>query len=282
MIYPIDRVTPARLSCQGYVPSLWGGVFCVIRSLSRRKWAIKETGPHRGDSLSGRPGPGERGTVVKSQGDISVTLDLGKVHVDLLRMKVSDETYIRVLTAVSDGIRVASREIEEAKTKDPEWRDAIVDDECDVIENLLGSAFVVCQNQISAVVSGAWKARDFAIKNNRPFTAFARPEDIRAMAKPLSSSCAYSKVEAIWAFGNYFKHREEWDHFDWAKLTGQAVKTVPVIQAAGAESGSTGNLRTGMEAIIGNSKYENLQALSEILRKWAEKALQVTGKEMGC
>jgi hypothetical protein len=79
---------------------------------------------------------------------------------------------------------------------------------------------------------------------------------------------AFSAVEGLNSFANYFKHRDEWPH-DWTELQRNNEKrTVAVIQAFGAQPGSTGNLRQGYSALFGDDNYANVGRLAEAVETW--------------
>jgi len=78
----------------------------------------------------------------------------------------------------------------------------------------------------------------------------------------------YTAAEGLNAFANYFKHRDEWPH-DWTQLERNNEKrTAMIIQAFGAQPGSTGNLRQGYEALFGNDKYGEVGQLAEAVETW--------------
>src|ERR1700758_2147500 len=65
------------------------------------------------------------------------------------------DAYEDVLIALGAGIRKVAKRIERA----PEDGDAFIDDATQIIENMLGTAYVVCQNEITAVVQAALRVR---------------------------------------------------------------------------------------------------------------------------
>ena len=60
----------------------------------------------------------------------------------------------RVLEALSEAVRECDRVIDRAKASGcDEYSDGVADDESDVVDSLVGTAFIATQTQITAVVS---------------------------------------------------------------------------------------------------------------------------------
>jgi hypothetical protein len=202
----------------------------------------------------------------------------------LLDLALRDTTFENVLRHLGEGVSAASRRANSAEGHE-DWVDAIVDEECDFIEDILGAAFVVCQTRITAITSMALRLRETAEAKGAPFTAFGgRREDVRALGDAASLSAtpgsSFSKVEVLWALANYFKHRDEWRSIDWTKLGSREQVTVKVIMAAGLEPSSTGNLRRGARA-LGNATFEDTDVFVRAVNDWAEKIRGAIGKELG-
>jgi hypothetical protein len=95
---------------------------------------------------------------------------------------------------------------------------------------------------------------------------------------PSVKGSTFTEVQVIDAFANYFKHREEWIG-EWANLPKQSADTARIIQAVGASRGSTGNLRTGAEA-LGNESYADVVLFAEVLRRWLRSVHDAYRKEL--
>ena len=193
-----------------------------------------------------------------------------KISLKLVELAASDQAYRRVLDALAVAIQEAGNRVDNvAGSGDEQWEDAVVDEECDLIENLLGAALVVCQAQITAVASRALRFRKVAIAENGSFSAFGgKKDDVRALGQAISAKVPVPRVEMLWALANYFKHREEWQKLDWSKLDAQSKRTADLIGQVGLESGSTGNLRRGAEA-LGNSEYGRVDRFADAIDSWA-------------
>ena len=202
----------------------------------------------------------------------------------LLDLALRDTTFENVLRHLGEGVNAASRRANSAEG-DEDWVDAVVDEECDFIEDILGAAFVVCQTRITAITSLALQLRQRAVDKGTSFAAFGgKKENVRALGEAASllsvAGQSVSKVEVLWALANYFKHRDEWRKMDWTELDKGQQPTVRVIVAAGLAAGSSGNLRRGARA-LGNTSFEETEVFARIVNEWGEKVRGAIGKELG-
>lgn len=140
----------------------------------------------------------------------------------------------RLLARVGDAITAVSTSLEADAGGDPDWFECRIDEETDVIENLLGVAFLICQTHITEVVSRVvWLRRLFEREHpgDELTTTSGSKGDILAFDG--ISVGSYSAVTVLDAFANYFKHREEWTG-DWQKLPPQSRGTATIIESVGA------------------------------------------------
>lgn len=185
------------------------------------------------------------------------------IHLRLLDYAIGADTdaYEDVLITLGAGVRKAVDRIDRAPNDD----DAFIVDETQVIENMLGTAYVVCQNEITAVVQAALKVDDTAkasiFQGSKPAE---RESNVRALGPQFDRT--FSKVEVLWHLGNYFKHRDEWDPRTW---DGANKFTVDAIKAAGLEPLDSGNLRQGAAA-LGNTKFADMGVFQEVISSWSD------------
>ena len=185
------------------------------------------------------------------------------------------DAYEDVLIALSAGIRKSAQRIHRV----PKGDDAFIADETQVIENMLGTAYVVCQNEITAVVQAALGVDDTTKASILRGNKNRRESSVRALgpqSRRKLSGKTLSKVEILWQLGNYFKHHDEWSYrrVAFRKRMGLAWKvdsknkhTVQVIKAVGLKALNSGNLRQGAKA-LGNSKYSDVNVFQEAIRSW--------------
>lgn len=199
-------------------------------------------------------------------------MNIYREFIDLIRIHTGPTPLERVLQTLGDAVDACTGAITRAESSgDAEYIDAVIDDECDVIENLLGAAFVVCQADITAVISHVnhMHKRAFA-DGHRLSSSDNSKAGMLSLDNQLVATSPYSYVQVIDAVANYFKHRDEWRGL-WTQFppASSQGKTVAIITVVGAEQGSTGNMRTGVTA-LGISNYRNLTILYDHIASWAD------------
>jgi hypothetical protein len=151
-----------------------------------------------------------------------------------LRSYVDDDLFIEIFADISNLIRKSVRLID--KVED----DFVPEGEIMYIEELLGLSIVLLQTKILRVCKAA-KASPLALSN------------ARAVGGPYKGT-GRSLAELIWALGNYYKHRNEWDRAVWKdKKAGetessalrQSGNTRRIIEKVGIER--FGNMRTAYD-----------------------------------
>jgi hypothetical protein len=169
----------------------------------------------------------------------------------LLDLAIAADSYESVVGALGAGIRAAEKRFESGGEE-------IADYEVEVIESMLGVAYVACQAQITAVVQAVLSL---------PGQGLSGPA-LRARGPRFDGN--HSKVEVLWELANFFKHRDQWSRDTWTNPPNKLTEhTVTVITAAGLRYGSTaGNLRTGAEA-LGNTTHTDMMIFQKIIRSWS-------------
>lgn len=191
------------------------------------------------------------------------------ILIDFIGPDFSSGALRRVLESIQEAINVCDRAISDVqKNSEPDYIDAVGDTECDVIEALIGTAFVTAQTEITATASRVKRLHN-KFKRDRPDFTLSTTTSAKANIFHTSSPIVrspYSAVEILNGFANYFKHRDEWDA-QWRNATPPQQDTIAVIMAAGAEPGSTGNLRTAAH-VLGADGINGLIEFSEIIANW--------------
>lgn len=197
-------------------------------------------------------------------------LDAYRDGVDLA---CEDDGLLRsTLAPLGAAVRAAARRCDEAARRVPEGeRDIFVDDECALIENLLGAAYVTCQARITAVASAVTKLARHVDRHDADALTARLPRDkseVLGLGRRLSLVPTLSEVQALDALANYFKHHEQWeDQVRWHRLgRDDARRTVAVISQLGLRPSSTGNLRRGAQA-LGSSDYR-VNVFAEAIDDW--------------
>lgn len=183
---------------------------------------------------------------------------------------------VRVLEPIGEAIRGSSEYINnETKDGDQDWLEVVAEEETEFTENMLGTAFVVCQTHITLVVSNVKRLYDlFQKREGRTLSGLndTKAGIISLGAKSIGST-GYTDIQIIDAFANYFKHREEWDH-DWIKLkTDQQKKVRDVIVAVGAKPYGHDNIRLGAK-VLGNTDYHRVTVFVDAIDSWHRKIME--------
>jgi hypothetical protein len=195
-----------------------------------------------------------------------------KSHTDLFLRLLDhavegDDTLISVLDSMRQGIGRSLAELNAIQSAPEDAQEFLADGEWNVVDNLLGAAYVVCQANIINIVKAVDHVRIVAKRENLPFTGLDKPHEIRALGPKFDAN--YSKVEVLWQLGNFFKHREEWTQRTWdhpkAKMD---VVTISVLKAAGLNSPELHGMRDG-SAALGNTEHWQLRIFHDIAREWA-------------
>src|SRR6266404_5842026 len=160
----------------------------------------------------------------------------------------------------------------------------VVIEERDLIEAILGCAFVLCQERITAVASRMLRV---AKSLDIPWCK-DRDHITRLGVKPLPGF-TLTVIEAIDTGANYFKHREEWQtHLQdlpngererqWKIETvvrggvprpAASAKTINAVQSFGLRFGNSENLATLAKSLgIDVSDFSNLPDLAAHVRTW--------------
>lgn len=201
------------------------------------------------------------------------------VLLELIWMRSHPNTLYRVLDSFGAAIRECGQAIGDAhKSGNADYLESVIGEECGVIENLMGAAFVTCQAEITAVVSHVGRIHADASRSGHTLvTCDGTKRGIMAFGSPLIGSTRYTGIQVINAFANYFKHNDEWDA-PWNELPNREKQTVDVISAAGAQEYSTGNLRTGAEAL--GVADEQLNLFGNQIRDWSSAIHNAYEKEL--
>jgi hypothetical protein len=176
-------------------------------------------------------------------------MNIYSILLRLAHFRSRTTTLERVLDQLAEAVHECEKSVDRAKLSGNEdYIDSVVDDECDVVESILGTAFVVSQAEITALIAPIKRIHKRAEADGHILRSSDGTKlNIMTLGSPIVAA-DYSKIQVIDAFANYLKHRDEWVR-PWAKADGNAKRTVEIIRCAGAEEGSSGNLRSGLKAL---------------------------------
>jgi len=199
----------------------------------------------------------------------------------------------RLHSPIQREIAASSRRIDKAKaTGNDEYLDAVVDDECDRIEELLGIAFVAAQTFISRLRSRLGWVSDILKEEFGTGLSFAfPPRGMLTRGRTLPGG--KPAIEVINAVANYWKHQEDWPTAEESKagrlitvwnvqsrsLRKNEQQTIEVVTSIGMKPGCTGNLRTAAE-VLGVTDYADLSPIRQDLKVWADDLVEATRVEV--
>jgi hypothetical protein len=217
-----------------------------------------------------------------------------RIALRLMAIKGQGETLERLHRAIEFEIATSSKQIRRAaKSGNEDFIEAITEEECLAVEELLGLAFVAAQSFITSirtevVIVAKVYLREF--KSTLSFAAHPKAYDALKLA-PMLAVPKCSAVEAINAVANYWKHSEEWPLGDkkgggrlrevWDVSGPQGNKrTVEIVSALGLVPNSSANLRKAAKA-LGVKEFDDLSPLRQILSGWAAELLKNARAEFG-
>lgn len=204
-----------------------------------------------------------------------------KIHLSLIR-GVFEYGYLeRILFPIGKAIKNCEDIIDGTLSSNNEdYIDSVTDYEVEIIENLLGTAFVACQTYITGMVSriiALHKYHHILKGQNKLMTTGNTKSDILSFGDNLDNKKC-TKVQLIDSLANYFKHRDEWS-FNWDTTNEKSKQTIKIIKLAGAESANTGNLRKAAE-FLGNKDYVNTEVFNIIMNDWCKNLYKAYHSEL--
>ena len=197
----------------------------------------------------------------------------------VLKYDVEDDRFLRIFGDIGRSIGRSEKACEKAaKQNNQDYEDAIVDAECDYLEELIGASFIVLQTKIRRVTSAAL-AFHKALKADHQvdIQELRSPDQIRELGGRYKRTQA-SLVQLIWDIGNYYKHRDRWAVEVWREKRASEKKdfrldrdrkTRRSVQRVGIVHVSTCNMRKAYE-FFDIDPYSQCEQLAEMVQEWAD------------
>ncbi|MBD2509811.1 hypothetical protein H6G91_21350 [Nostoc muscorum FACHB-395] len=194
---------------------------------------------------------------------------------------IQGEPYKRVLKEIGVSINKSIIELEQIKKTNEfpeEYLESIAEDECLVVEHLLGTAFVLCQGYITKVVSKIKQYHKLAEhKGAKLTTTDGQKNSILKFA--YNQNKFSSSIQLIDGFANYFKHRDEWN-LNWEKLNDNQKKTAEVIKEVLTKPYNETNIILAGSYYLGNTEYNNPLIFFDKLEQWHLSLASAYDKEL--
>jgi hypothetical protein len=205
----------------------------------------------------------------------------------LLKYEVEDERFQQIVSDFASLIRRSERACEKAAAQgNPDYADVVADTESDYLEEIVGASFLVLQAKIRRVAKAAERLVTFMKEQHGLTVDGLDRQSIYALGGNYRKT-GHSRIELIWAVGNYYKHRDEWDAEVWKNLStgaqgrgphGQSRSTRQTVEKVGIVRFSTGNMRRAYE-FFRIKPYSKCEKLAEKIQVWAKKVYQHAEKE---
>ena len=143
----------------------------------------------------------------------------------------------------------------------PNYRTVEDEHEIEVVELLIGSAFVLGQAAIAQAVAIVKRIHEDARK---PLWIPGSKDEIMETAAPEHNATGLSKISIINAAANYYKHRYEW----WDDWSGplKSKPTIDVVVKLGLLRNGDRNLQRALWAL--EIHPDNLTPLAQIIGEW--------------
>jgi hypothetical protein len=205
----------------------------------------------------------------------------------LLKYEIEDERFQQIVGDFASLIHRSERACEKAaKQGNPDYADAVAETESDYLEELVGASFLVLQAKIRRVAKAAERLVTFMNEQHGLKMNGLDHQSVFALGGNYRKT-GHSRIQLIWAVGNYYKHCDEWDAEVWKdRSTGahgrdphrQSRGTRQTVEKVGIVQFSTGNMRRAYE-FFGIEPYSKCEKLAEKVQAWAKKVYQRAEKE---
>ncbi len=197
-------------------------------------------------------------------------LNIYALRLQLIRMQMSDHVLLSVLDTLGSAITDCGATIREAEDcGNQEYLDVVAEDECEVVENLLGVAFVMCQVMISGVVSGVFRLQKDAKSKGHVLPTCSKGKGkqrrncLLRLGSPLTKHPECTEVEVIDIFADFFKHR----------IGRHSSNSKAIISKVVAFKDCTHvDMHRAAEA-LGITDYKNLGPLGDMVSKWVAEVI---------
>ena len=137
------------------------------------------------------------------------------------------------------------------------------------LENSLGLCFIIAQNFITSVVSDIKK-----FHNQNAQYESKKPEKKELISEAFSEivpNSNFTRIQAIDAIANYFKHNDEWIRGwggKWVGLKPNEINTIYIVSFLGMTRSNPNNIQLACEKL--NFNKENiLQETYDLLNTWS-------------
>jgi hypothetical protein len=192
-----------------------------------------------------------------------------------------DRSLREVLAALETAFDASEKRLAEPEesNESADYKQFIAEEEARLRQALFGTAFVVCQAYIAAVIAHARRLSESLREDGSPnFLPATREKLFNAVGADIVLGTEYSKVELICELANYFKHSDEWAEDQWDRPADKGRGyTVKVLLACGLEN--NGKVLEQGARVLGVRRGQWLAELDSIFSEWSHRVAQAAKAE---
>jgi hypothetical protein len=189
----------------------------------------------------------------------------------VLHVRLAAPYFDPALSALGKAIREIADSIARATEANDIDLDYVEGSGCELVEELLGMAFVVCQRHVDAVESVAIKV----LRLKKADKSIYKDHRLRRLGPQLPSGL--SKVQVIDSAANYFKHGGAWLG-SWKKLAKNKSRDARVLLRLKIPEDSMGQQFRDISEALGNTEYADTHVFGGILTEWGEDVRGLAGR----
>ena len=197
-------------------------------------------------------------------------------------MPKGDSVVNSIASSIKDSIEFIERTWRDTPEELADDAYNIASDDQELIEHLLGVSFVMCQVGIEHVVSAyqsvqqGWVEHQESKHKKNPSTDLLGlaigskhlKQELTEKGNPKLTN-KYSKITTINAFGNYFKHNDEWNS-DWINLPDDSMNFTQKVIKASVGIKSVEFCKEGFSYLSKNQPFDQVVMLWGMVSDWSE------------
>lgn len=201
-------------------------------------------------------------------------IKLNDVRYRLLDISVEATNMDDILDVLGSAIRASGARIKNATAESADYGEFVTDDECALIEDLLGTAYVVCQRYAKSVEARALRILNAKFPKGH---AWRKGGLLRYGPRMTVEGMRLTQMQVVDAAANYFKHGDSWAG-PWDELKKTPKRHATRLKAAGMEQYCTGQFRQIAER-LGNTEYSDTRIFGAIVHTWAKEVRQLLRRQ---
>jgi hypothetical protein len=206
----------------------------------------------------------------------------------ILKHEVEDDRFLQIFADFAGLIRRSGRAYEKAEASgNPEYADVVAESEGDYLEEIIGASFVVLQTKIRRVQAAAEGLAEYARSHQGILVNGLERSSVFGLGGAYRET-GFSLIDLVWAVGNYYKHRDEWEPEVWEDKRPNEHETPSLrrsrstrkkAEMVGIVEFSSGNMRRAYE-FLGVEPYSACERLAQDVQAWAKSVFETAEKAL--